>query len=306
MKGVGVPPFNRIIRLVSIIIAGLAAAALPIGAASAAGPAPQADSLAALKFFYQAQGGLTTYAQITTSFNLAQMSQTLTSIDAQSPDFVLGDYTLSGRTDKVKLAIGAGGWALAYFPNTVGVEYLFDDYDNYFTSLPAKAVGEIAGMVGVTTTSPGYYDARYPAATGIVIHALYQSGNKDITSSVTLPISNIYLDRGYAFFTAASNSKFWLNADLIDHQDAIYNIIYRWGKLDATQLRAGQTNVLHTYSLTIFGSGFIAGVGVEYTGAITPTAAGGAGSNQYALAYPTMLGAPLDIQQLHIPVMIGP
>ena len=174
MKGVGVPPFNRIIRLVSIIIAGLAAAALPIGAASAAGPAPQADSLAALKFFYQAQGGLTTYAQITTSFNLAQMSQTLTSIDAQSPDFVLGDYTLSGRTDKVKLAIGAGGWALAYFPNTVGVEYLFDDYDNYFTSLPAKAVGEIAGMVG--RGAGAGYGARVGNGAGVPIGAIEGSG----------------------------------------------------------------------------------------------------------------------------------
>ena len=292
-------PFVRIISLVSICLVALGGTAMVV---SADGPAPQADDYAGLKFVLQQQGGFSAYAQITSTFNLSQMRQAFTTIDSESSAYVVGDYVLSGRPDKVKLAVTANGWAIASMPSSLGIEYLFDSYVGYTTSEAEKGIADIMAMAHVTETVEGYYDFRYPQATGATSHWLYQSGNKTLYSTITLPIDDLYLDRGYAFFTAASNSKFWLNDQMIDQQGSIYEIVYRWGKLSSDQLRAGQANTLKQSSLTLFGSGFVAGVSMIYSGTAQISTTGG-DRRDYPLVYPAVIGGPLVFQQLYLPLV---
>lgn len=296
-------PFVRIITLASLCAAALLGPMATLARADEPGP-QTSDPYAGVKFICQAQCGFATYAQITSSFNLATMRQAFSSIDVETPAYIIGDYTLSGRTDRVKLVLTAGGWALAAMSNSLGVEYLYDGYVGYTTSLAEKGIDDILAMVNVTSTVKSYYDFRYPTATGAISHWLYQTGNKDLYSTLTLPINNLYLDRGYAAFTAASGSKFWLNGQILFDRSPSMSIIYQWGKLDSQQLRAGQANTLRQYSLTLFGTGFVAGVAVTYSGPITPTTTGG-DHRDYPLVYPAMIGGPLLLHKTYLPANIN-
>lgn len=162
---------------------------------------------------------------------------------------------------------------------------------------------EVATALGQPDPVVGFYDGRYPEAAGIALHWLYIPNTGNQTSTLTLPLANLYLERGYAFCTALTNSEFLLNGERLERVGSVSQVVRRWNSLRADQLRAGQTNALEIEAWSIFGSGFLAGVSAVYNGDVPVTAVGGY-VRTLDLVYPTMLGEPLDISQVYLPVIL--
>jgi len=255
-----------------------------------------------IRFILQTQAGLTAYTQLTNTLSLAFVRPLFTSIAFETPDYIAGRYTLAGRSDQIGLAIGSAGWAVAYHDRATRAEKLFDcRSDPAENSLLEKALQEISQAIGLSAPI-NFYDYRTPHATGLLMHWLYLPGSGTQQSTINLPLSTDYLERGYYFCTAISNSKFYINDELIDQQNAVTQIIRRAGSLTPEQLRAGQTSTLKINALTIFGSGFYSGVSVVYSGTISPPVSGGY-TRAYTLTYPLLLGQPITLTQTFFPAI---
>jgi len=259
-----------------------------------------------IRFILQTQAGLSAYATITDTISLDLVRSIFSSIEVENSDYIQGEYALSGRTDKVKLAIGSAGWAIAWHTRDYASQHLYD-CPSFNGSLPAqiinrpeRAILEVSNALGITTTTASFYDFRNPQANGITIHWLFLPGNGSQTSSIDLPLLNAYIERGYIFCTALSNSKLWLNSQIIDQQGSVSQVVYRYGELRADQLRAGQTNNMRIEDLTIFGYGFVGGVTAVYSGT-TPIDISGGYRRDLTLDYPTTLGQPVTLYQTYLP-----
>ncbi|HRV95869.1 MAG TPA: hypothetical protein P5526_27195 [Anaerolineae bacterium] len=238
---------------------------------------------------------------------LLHARQLLATIAAETDEFVYGDYFLAGQTYSVKLAVGATGWIIAFHPPEYASQHLLDcatHFDvNRIIGRPERAVLEVALALGHSEPVIGFYDGRFPEATGITLHWLYIARTGNQASTLTLPLANLYLERGYAFCTALTNSEFSLNGELLERVGGVSQVIRRWKALRPDQLRAGQTNALETQALSLFGTGFLAGVSVVYNGD-APLVASGDYSRTLDLAYPSMLGEPLVINRIYLPTIV--
>jgi hypothetical protein len=296
---------HRLVRL-TVALGTVVLGLLPAVALSANTGDPQAQTEPNIRLVLQTQGRFAAYAVLTNTISLDLVRPLFTSIAYDGSDYLQGAYTLAGRTEQVQLAIGAGGWAVVWQPPSEASQDLFDcptfqgGQPGVIISRPERALGEIAAALGLTNTVTSFYDFRNPQATGALLQWLFLPASGTVTATVTLPLANTYLERGYAFCTALTNSKLWLNDELIDQQGIVTQVVYRNGSLSPAQLRAGQANTLKIEAFTIFGSGFLGGITTVYTGT-TPLSVTGGYSRTLPLAYPVMLGAPLTIHGSYLP-----
>lgn len=260
-----------------------------------------------MRFILQTQGGLTAYTELPSPISLLHARQLLAAITVENDEFVYGDYFLAGQTYSVKLDVGTAGWIIAFHPPDYALQRLLDcatHFDiNHIIGRPERAVLEVALALGHSDPLIDFYDGRFPEATNITLHWLYIAQTGHQAATLTLPLANLYLERGYAFCTALTNSEFSLNGEFLERVGAVSQIIRRWNPLRPDQLRAGQSNALATQALSLFGTGFLAGVSVVYEGDVPLTASGGY-ARSLALAYPPMLGEPLDINRVYLPMTV--
>jgi hypothetical protein len=298
---------HRLVRLI-IALGTLVLGLLPAVAVSANTGGPQAQTEPDIRFVLQTQGRFAAYATLTNTITLDLARPLFTSIAYDGSDYLQGAYTLAGRTEQVQLAIGAGGWAVVWQPPSEASQDLFDcptfqgGQPGVIISRPERALGEIAVALGLTNTVTSFYDFRNPQAKGALLQWLFLPATGSVTATVALPLTNNYLERGYAFCTALTNSKLWLNGELIDQQGIVTQVVYRNGPLATSQLRAGQINILKIETFSIFGSGFLGGITTVYTGT-TPLSITGGYSRTLPLVYPNMLGAPLTIYRSNLPLV---
>lgn len=284
----------------------LVAGVLALGLFSLVGLSQAQPSAPDIRFVLQAQAGLSAYSQITDTISLNYIRPIFSTIEFESADYILGNYTLSGSADVVKLALGSAGWAVAYHTRDY-YSALFYDCGRFDSNQPAqminrpeRAIAEVASALGITSTVTNYYDFRNPQATGLIQHWLFLLNSGTRNSTITLPLGNTYLERGYVFCTALSNSKFLLNNVILDQSG--YGLVFHWGFLTPDQLRAGQTNTMQIQATTIFGTGFVGGVTAVYSGT-TPIDTAGGYRRDFSLAYPPMLGGPIEILTTHLPII---
>ena len=260
------------------------------------------------RFSLQCTAGPAAYTILNDTVSLAQVRPLFATITVESAKYIQGDYLLAGRNERVGLIIGQAGWIVAYLPVNRGSEFLYDcrsvssSQPGNTISQPELALQQITAALEITNASVSFYDFRYPQATGVTQHWNYLYGSGTQQSSLDLPLANTYLERGYAFCTALANSEFWLNDALVDEQDAITQIIYRYGKLTEDQLRAGQNNALRIQAMSLFGHGFLGGVSTVYSGTTTLTTTGGY-SRTLQFTYPSVLGPPLTIYRAYLPLV---
>lgn len=281
---------KRIITLTPIVALTVAATFVLVSSAPAAAPD--------VRFLLQTQAGISAYAAFTDTLPLDYVRPLFSQVDEEGDDYLLGKYTLSGEEETVGLAIGSAGWAVAYHPPDRRVQSWFDCGPDSFPEQAVREIGEAVQM----EPAMGYYDFRYPEAAGVTLHWLYIADSGSDQSTITLPLENSYIERGYVFCTALSSSRFFLNEELIEYAGSVTSVIRRQGPLQADQLRAGQDNHLQIEALSVFGTGFMSGVAVNYEGA-TPLPITGGEQETHTLAYPAMLGDPLTIHQIHFPVI---
>jgi hypothetical protein len=260
-----------------------------------------------VRLILQTQGGLAAYEALTETVSLDEVRPLFSDVAIDGPDYLEGSYTLAGRTDVVGLAIGAGGWVVAWQPRSQASQDLYDcplfdtDHPGIMTNRPEEAVIEVAAALGISGTTASFYDFRNPPATRLSLEWLFFLNNGSQESALNLPLANTYLERGYAFCTTLTNSKLWLNQELIDQEGSPSQVYFHDGPLSAAQLRAGQTNALKIEARAFFGGGLLGGVSMVYSGT-APIAASGGYSRTLPLAYPPFLGQPLTIHQAFLPL----
>lgn len=273
---------------------------LPHGQSAAVHPTPD------IRFILQTQAGLTAYAELPEPISLLHARQLLADVEVETDSFVYGEYVLAGQPYHLKLAIGADGWIVAFHPTDYASQHLLDCAIPFnleqIIGRPERAIQETAVALGYPNPVIGFYDGRFPQATQITLHWLYIHRTGNQSSTLTLPLENLYLERGYVFCTALTNSQFFLNGQRLEQAGAVSQVIRRWQPLNAEQLRAGQTNQLQIDALSLFGTGFLAGVSVVYTGDVTLPATGGY-TRTLNLSYPVILGNPLVIHQIYLPLI---
>jgi hypothetical protein len=222
-----------------------------------------------IRFILQTQGGLAAYTELPAAISLLHARQLFASIEVENDEFVYGDYVLAGRPYRVRLAVGAAGWIIAFHTREYASQHLLDcaiPFDvNQIIGRPERAVIEVSTALGYSDPVVGFYDGRYPEATGIALHWLYMPNTGNLSSTITLPLDNLNLERGYVFCTALTNSEFVLNGEMLERVGSVTQVVRRWNFLGADQLRAGQSNVLEIEAWSIFGTGFLAGVSAVYT-----------------------------------------
>jgi hypothetical protein len=259
-----------------------------------------------IRFILQTQGGLTAYTSLSHPIALPHAKQLLSTIETETDSFVFGNYTLSGRTETVKLAISKEGWLIAFHPPDYASQQLLDCHNSntadWIVGQPERAILEAAAALGEPEPTIGFYDVRHPEASTITLHWLYTAKSDTLNSTLYLPLDNLYLERGYAFCTALTNSKLYLNDALIDSQGGVYSLVKRWGALDSGQLRAGQNNTMQISALSFFGTGFFAGISTVYEGDAEIIMTDGY-SRTLKLEYPPMIGEPLEISGLFLPMI---
>lgn len=292
-------------RLVSIIPLGLAL--LAWAAISTAVKAKQLESSPDPRLILQTQAGLSAYAQITATIPIALISPIYAKVDYQDDVYILGDYALSGRTDRVKLIAHRDGWALAYQPRGENVSQFFDCYGYPYTTNPAympnrleTAIKEVSTAMGITTTVPTYYDFRNPQADHIILHWLLQMNFGQINSVITPTLFNTYYERGFGLCTVTYYGELYLNNALI--VKGTRQFIF--GLLDSSQFRVGQANAMAVLQRPVIGTnmGLMGGVAMVYSGSSKVSTSGGY-RRVLSASYPSMIGPPVTISSTYLPVL---
>lgn len=290
--------------ILAVLILGLTATAT-YGVIHAANVPQMANTASTpdLRFLLHTRAGLTAHTTLTETVALNLVRPLFTDVEIETDTYLLGTYQLAGRLDTVQLAIGQPGWIIAYHPHDRHSGWMYDCHaDSLTLSQPEIAVREVLDALELPIVDAEMYDFRYPSADYITQHWLYTPNSDARTSTLTLPLQNTYLERAYVFCTALSNSEFYLNDELLDEQDVITEVIFRLGLLDGTQLRAGQDNMLEIQARSFFGEGLLGGISLTYTGTLTVPTQGGE-RRDLALVYPAVLGEPLEIQTLYLPLV---
>lgn len=277
----------------------------PAGAGQVEGG--QGDQAPDIRYLLQQGGGLAAYADLPV-LPLEYVRPLFAGVSITDRNYLAGSYILAGRTDMIPLAMGPG-WAVAVFQNSIGVQHMFDcpmfnrNSPGVFSSLPEIAIREIASALHVTPTI-SYYDFRNPDATGITFHWLHMRTSGQAYGSLTLPLENTYVDRGYVFCTNIGLSNMSLNGAAIDQASIVSNPVRRYRVLRPDQLRAGQANSLQVGSTSGWydstSTSILGGVMTVYSGTATLQASGGY-TRTLALAWPAVLGQPVEIRQVYLP-----
>jgi hypothetical protein len=260
-------------------------------------------------FWLQLRAGLSSYTSTPTPLNLNQMRPLFSQIEVATADYVAGQYLLAGRNIGVGLLVHRSGLIVAYHSPDKHAGYLMDScaYANWSQSMAEKAVREIGAALGIEYPTIGYYDFRHPTATGATVHWSRSSGYEKVYLSQTyLPLTNDYVDRGYAICTGVP-ATVTLNEKLLWGGSA-YSVRVMWGRLGSADLRAGQSNKLSVESRS-FGGGWVYGaVGVVYVGdgpiEITPDPkTDEAYRRDFVLVYPSQIGYAPPLQHLYLPLV---
>lgn len=259
------------------------------------------------RFQLQLTAGLTAYAQLTETIALPYVVPLFSRVDYSGDAYVWGTYQIEGRQDAVNLVIFNDGWALAYQPNEQNSSRFYDCEAYPYTTQPLTmpnrletALYEVSTALEVPRPEVVYYDFRYPQAEHLTLFWLLQREYGNLSATLDLPLANTYLEQGFGFCTVGSNSEFYLNQGLI----AAGSYVFTFGLLDAGQLRPGQTNTLEVrQGFSIFGIGLMGGVTALYTGDAPLTHTGGY-RHDLRLAYPALLGPPLTIRAIYLPIVL--
>jgi len=288
-------------------------AALLASAVIAAQPASSASDLDRIKFILQSQAGLAAYAQITSSINLVNVHPAFLKIDIETPDLILGDYQLSGFQpgEALKLIVHRAGWALAYFPRSFVASRAFDcgaypytTNPGYMPNRPELSILQLAQSLNVSSTTLAYYDFRAPQDDHLVLHWVLQRGTGTITSAINPSLGNTYHERSYAFCSITPYNQYTLNGQQLEQCGSISSAQFRYAALSDVQLRPGFTNTLAVNQNLVFfyTIGVVGGVTMEYSGT-APISTDRGYRRDMALAYPPMLGDPLELAQTYLPTV---
>lgn len=277
----------------------------PAGAGQVEGG--QGDQAPDIRYLLQQGGGLAAYAELPV-LSLEYVRPLFASVSITGSNYLAGSYILAGRTTSIPLAMGPG-WAVALLPRSNGVQHMFDcqtfdrNSPGVFSSLPEIAIREIAGALHVTPTI-GYYDFRNPDTTGITFHWLHMRTSGQVYGSLTLPLENTYIDRGYVFCSNINSSRMYLND--VEITNVQWPPGTRTDALRSDQLRSGQVNRLQVGSTSGWydstSTTLLGGVMTVYSGT-APLQASGGYTRTLALSWPAVLGQPLEIWQVYLPAV---
>jgi hypothetical protein len=215
-----------------------------VDVANAQGVGPQA-----VASFLDNEAGISAYFSTTAPIDLAMVQPAFRTIETQTPDYIIGSVAIADnpQSEDVHVYVHKDGWLLAYYLKTEPVGKIFD-WRHYASGTVAtkldKALATVAGLIGVTTFNPTYYDFLYPNANHLILIA--QDTNSGTQFQVNLPGSFTYYERSWSFANQDCGGSWNLDSVRIYRANTANELV--WGTLSVTQLTA---NTFHTVTVLV-------------------------------------------------------
>jgi hypothetical protein len=213
-----------------------------VGVANAQGAGPQA-----VANFLDDEAGISAYFSTTAPIDLALVRPAFRTIEAQTPDYIIGSVAIADnpQSEDVHVYVHKDGWLLAYYLKTEPIGKMFD-WRHYISGTVAtkldKALATVAGLIGVTSFTPTYYDFLYPNANRLTLIA--QDTNSGNQFQVNLPSSFTYYQRSWSFANIDCGGSWNLDGVQIYRANTANELVQ--GTLSPAQLTA---NTFHTVTL---------------------------------------------------------
>jgi len=128
--------------------------------------------------FLENEAGIAAYVNVGRQITLSTVRSIYRSIEAEDETYLIGSVPSPGYDENwdVHVYTHVDGWLVAYYPRNEPAVKMVDwasdsiDTGKMQTQL-AKVLTQMMGVVGARNTDVGYYDFRYPDATGLVLMA---------------------------------------------------------------------------------------------------------------------------------------
>ncbi len=215
-----------------------------VGVANAQGTGPQV-----ITSFLDSEAGVSAYFSTTGPIDLAMVQPAFRTIELQTPDYIIGSVPIADypESEDVHVYVHKDGWLLAYYLKTEPVGKIFD-WRHYSSGTVAtkldRALATVAGLIGVTTFNPTYYDFLYPNANHLMLIA--QDTNSGTQFQVNLPSSFTYYERSWSFGNRGCGGSWNLDSVQIYRANIAYVLVQ--GTLSPAQLMA---NTFHTVTVLV-------------------------------------------------------
>jgi hypothetical protein len=128
--------------------------------------------------FLENEAGIAAYVNVGRQITLNTVKPVYRSIEAEGETYIIGSVPSPGYDESWDVHVYAhvDGWLVAYYLNNEPAVKIVDwasdsiDTGKIQTHLE-KVLTQMMGVVGARNTDVGYYDFRYPDATGLVLMA---------------------------------------------------------------------------------------------------------------------------------------
>ena len=146
-----------------------------------------AGSASAAVDFPADEAGISAYVKAKDSIDLLSVKSALTTIERETPDYIIGTVAMSGHTEEQypHVYVSTDGWIVAYYPNDRPSSWLlpwrYYSGGSVSTTTLKETIAIVTSATGGTTTGLKYYDFRYPNATKMMFIIESTSGIFKIT-----------------------------------------------------------------------------------------------------------------------------
>lgn len=188
------------------------------------------------------EAGIAAYFQQPDGIDLSGVRGLYRTIEADEESYIIGSMQVRDYDEKwdVHVYVSTDGWVLAYYPKDDPASKIVDmyGYDGVVINTTLEVVlEEVANAVGLSTDDIGYYDFRYPNATGLTLIGTKVAECNDRAFKVTLPSSYTFFERSWAH-----TGRNEYNRALLNESEIVNGSGVRRGTLTGSDLAPERTH----------------------------------------------------------------
>jgi len=210
-------------------------------------------------YFPETEAGMSAYLHPVSSINLEDVKPVFATIDVEESEYIIGTVSVNGapESEYPYVYVDTSGWIVAYYPKDLRPypSYIVPfGYWGTQTTNPTEAIKKVCNQISAPFAyeNVGYYDFRYPSATGMVMALEDKSSGSDYFY-ITIPESYTVYNVSWAYFSSYPSSHNFARLDGWVFVDGGANPYHKFGYFDDAKFSKGiQHNIeVHRSGLTV-------------------------------------------------------
>jgi len=164
-------------------------------------------------YFPENEAGMSAYLHPVSSINLEDVKPVFTTIDVEESEYIIGTISVNGapESEYPYVYVDTSGWIVAYYPKETRPypSYIIPfGYWGSQTTNPTEAIKKVCNQISAPFAyeNVGYYDFRYPSATGMVIALEDRTNTGCDYFYITIPESHTVYNVSWAFDSRSGDS----------------------------------------------------------------------------------------------------